>query len=132
MKNGCFETYHVLYQPSFGRDDAHSESGSDVLSEVLKLPEPKTSSRRKRKGINSLAVDITDSGFLNDLKKKEEEKKAKEVEKQAKKEERERKRVEREKKKAEREAERAKKKTERAKKKAEREQERIQKQKIRA
>ena len=91
-----------------------SESGSDVLSEVLKLPEPKPSSRRRRKGINSMAVHITDSGFLNDLKEKDEEKKAKETEKQAKKEERERKRVEREKNKAER-----------AKKKAERERERM-------
>ena len=63
-----------------------SESGSDVLSEVLKLPEPKPSSRRRRKGINSMAVHITDSGFLDDLRKKEEEKKEKEVEKQEKKE----------------------------------------------
>ena len=63
-----------------------SESGSDVLSEVLKLPEPKPSSRRRRKGINSTAVHITDSGFLDDLKKKEKEKTEKEVEKQEKKE----------------------------------------------
>ena len=57
------------------------------MSKVLKLPEPKPSSRRRRKGINSMAVHITDSGFLNDLKEKDEEKKAKEAEKQAKKEE---------------------------------------------
>ena len=71
-----------------------------------------------------MAVHITDSDFLDDLKKNEEEKKAKEAENQAKKEERDRKRVECEKKKAERE----KKKAEREKKKADRERDRDQKQ----
>ena len=83
-----------------GFKHADAESSSDILSEVLKFPEPKPSIR-KRRGINSKAIHLTDGDFLNELKDKEEEKKTKEAEKQSKKEEREKRRVEREKRKAE-------------------------------
>lgn len=76
---------------------ADTESSSDVLSEVLKLPEPKPS-KKKRQGINCKAIHITDNDFLSELKDKENERSRK----KSKKEERERRKVEREKKKAER------------------------------
>jgi hypothetical protein len=62
-----------------------SSSVSPILQEMLVLPQPKNSTGRKKKALNSKAVCITDSEVLDELKAKEEEK----MEKQKKKSERE-------------------------------------------
>lgn len=75
-----------------------SETASDVLSEVLKLPEPKNPRRRRKVGFNTgKAVTISNDSFLQELKDKEEEKKAKEEEKAAKKIERQKRKEEKQK-----------------------------------
>ena len=70
---------------------------SDILSEVLVLPEPRKAGRR-RGGVNSKAVCVTELEFIEDIKSKEEKKKADEELKFEKKKERESKKAEREKK----------------------------------
>ena len=67
---------------------------SDILSEVLVLPEPRKAGRR---GVNSKAVCVTELEFIGDIKSKEEKKKADEELKFERKKERESKRAEREK-----------------------------------
>ena len=64
-----------------------SSTASDVVSEVLKLPEPQLPKRKRKPGFNTgKAVTITDTSFITELRDKEEEKKAKEIEKQRRKE----------------------------------------------
>ena len=60
---------------------------SDVLSEILVLPKPKTASsrRQRRKGLNSKAVCITEDEVLQKLKAEKEEKIENEKKKAAKK-----------------------------------------------
>ena len=71
------------------------DSSSDALSEVLSLPEPTASTRRKtRPGLNSKAVTLTDDEVLSSITTKEANKMLKEAEKQAKKIQREQKRKE--------------------------------------
>ena len=70
---------------------------SDTLSEVLVLPEPRKAGRRRR-GVNSKAVCVTELEFIEDIKSKEEKKKADEELKFERKKERESKKAEREKK----------------------------------
>ena len=77
-----------------------SDTASDVLSEVLKLPEPAPPKRKRKPGFNTgKAVTITDTSFLTELEEKEEEKKAKEEEKRAKEVEKQRRKEEQERKK---------------------------------
>ena len=85
---------------SGSRSVQSSGTSSDVLSEVLKLPEPQPPKRKRKAGFNTgKAVSITNDSFVSDLKDKEEEKKAREEEKKAKQIEKQRKKEEREKKK---------------------------------
>ena len=68
----------------------HSSSStpSDVLSDILKLPEPQLPKRKRKPGFNTgKAVAITDNSFVIELK-------GKEIEKQRRKEEQEKKRKE--------------------------------------
>ena len=86
---------------SGSRSVQSSGTSSDVLSEVLKLPEPQPPKRKRKAGFNTgKAVSITNDSFVSDLKDKEEEKKAREEEKKAKQIEKQRKKEEREKKRA--------------------------------
>ena len=72
-----------------------SASSSDVLSEVLKLPQPKPSKKRKP-GINSKAIRLTDTDVVKRLEAEAEEKLHKQQKENAKRIERERKKMERE------------------------------------
>ncbi|ORU94422.1 MAG: hypothetical protein A6F71_09270 [Cycloclasticus sp. symbiont of Poecilosclerida sp. M] len=101
-----------------------SSNESSVLSDILKYPEAKVSSKAKRKpAVNSGAVCLSDSPVVRLLKDKEEEKKEAMEEKARKKEERERKKEERERNKVLKEKEKEKKKEERDRKRLLREQE---------
>jgi len=105
---------------SGSRSVQSSGTSSDVLSEVLKLPEPQPPKRKRKAGFNTgKAVSITNDSFVSDLKDKEEEKKAREEEKKAKQIEKQRKKEEREKKKRAR-AEKKKEQEENKKRKADR------------
>ena len=55
--------------------------GSDPLSEILKLPDPKPPKRTRQIGFNNKAVSLTDDEFLEELKIKTEKKKQKETKK---------------------------------------------------
>ena len=86
-----------------GSDDkstSHSSSptacSSDVLSEVLSLPRPKSPKRKRRAAVNSKAVCITDTEILEEMKIKEAKKLEAEQEMGMRKLEREKKRQERE------------------------------------
>ena len=71
-----------------------SSNESSLLSDILKYPESKTSSKAKRKpAINTNAVCLSDSPVVRHLKEEEEEKREAEKEKLRKKEERERKKL---------------------------------------
>lgn len=97
----CSKITHVSDHKT-NKASTQTDSNSDVLSEVLSLPQPKLNpSKRKRQGVNSKAVHITDADFLTELMDKDEAKKIQEAEKKVKKEEREKRRAEREKKQVE-------------------------------
>ena len=70
-----------------------SSDVSDALNQILMLPEPRPSKKRKP-ALTSRAVTITDCEILDGMKAREEEKAKKEVEKQARKVEREQKKKE--------------------------------------
>ena len=72
-----------------------SSCSSDILSELLVLPEAKIARKRKG-GLNAKAICITESHVLEEMKTKEDEKKINEQLKAERKIERERKRLERE------------------------------------
>ena len=73
-----------------GAPSTHSSSGSsDILREMLVLPQPKERSRKRKKALNSKAVCITDLEILEELKSQEATKLAEEQEKERKKLERE-------------------------------------------
>ena len=98
-----------------GKSTSSKASASDVLSEILVLPQPKAPSKRKKKAINSMkAVCITDEEVLGEMKA---EKAAKSEEQKLEKE----KQLERERKKIEREAKKKKEKLEKDERKNERE-----------
>ena len=60
-----------------------SMSASDALGDILKLPQPKVTKKKRKAGLNSKAVCITDDNILQELvevkKKKEQKKPKKEV-----------------------------------------------------
>ena len=86
---------------------ASGDVGLDVLSEVLKLPEPAAQSKRKRRpALNSKATALTDDAVLAAIKEKEAEKIQKEADKEARKKEREQRKKEREEAKEQRKRER--------------------------
>ena len=74
------------------------ESTSSSLSDILALPKPITSKKKRNPAVNSKASCITDVEILETLKHKKEQKEAKEEEKRMKRLDIERKRKEREKK----------------------------------
>ena len=76
----------------------HCESTSSSLSDILALPEPISSKKKRNPAVNAKASCITDIEVLETLKHKKEQKEAKEEEKRMKRLEREKKRKEREKK----------------------------------
>lgn len=77
-------------------DGGLSGANSDALSEVLSLPEPTTPTRKKRKpGLNSKAIALTDDETLSSMKEKEVEKAKVEADKLARKIEHEQKKKER-------------------------------------
>ena len=57
-----------------------SVSTSDVLGDLLALPQPKITKRKRKPGFNQKAVCITDDKVLQDLEEKKEEKKQKKEE----------------------------------------------------
>ena len=69
-----------------------SSTSLDVLHEMLVLPQPKQTSRKRRKALNSKAICITDSEVLDELKVQEAAKFEEELKKERKKLEREEKR----------------------------------------
>ena len=76
-----------------------SVSSSDVLSEVLLLPPPKPSKKKRKPGVNTKAVCLTDADVVKTLEAEAEEKLLKEQEQNTRRIERERKKKEREQKK---------------------------------
>ena len=52
-----------------------SVSTSDVLGDLLALPQPKITKKKRKPGFNQKAVCITDDKVLQDLEEKKEEKK---------------------------------------------------------
>ena len=60
-------------------------TSSDVLSDLLSLPLPQRSSKKKKASVNSKAVCITDEKILEELKSKEKEKAEAEAKKERKK-----------------------------------------------
>ena len=101
-------------RPESVSEPESSSDVSDALSQILMLPEPRPSKKRKP-ALTSRAVTITDCEILDGMKAREEEKAKKEAEKQAQK-------VEREQKKKERAADKAKKDAEKQARKVEWEQ----------
>ena len=101
-------------RPESVSEPESSSDVSDALSQILMLPEPRPSKKRKP-ALTSRAVTITDCEVLDGMKAREEEKAKKEAEKQARK-------VEREQKKKERAADKAKKDAEKQARKVEWEQ----------
>jgi len=73
-------------------ETSSSSSTSDILREMLVLPQPKQATKKRRKGLNSTAICITDSEVLDELN-------AQETAKFEEKEEKERKKLERQEKK---------------------------------
>ena len=104
-----YEAWVLLNHPASCKSDvsssAYQESlpssagkSSDVLSDILSLPQPEQRSlNRKKAGINSKAVCITDDEIFEGLKAKEKEKAEAEEKKIEKRIERERKKAERDK-----------------------------------
>ena len=80
-------------------------SPSDILSEILVLPNPKSAAQKKskRKGLNTKAVCVTDDEVFDEMKKEKQRKKEEEQQKLEKQAERTRKKLEREKMKKEKE-----------------------------
>ena len=79
------------------------DSSSDALSEVLSLPEPTARTRRKRRpGLNSKAITLTDDEVLSAIRTKETEKEKRKIKRELKKEERKKENIERKKKRQER------------------------------
>ena len=68
-----------------------SVSTSDVLSDILRIPQPKTTKKKRKPGFNSRAVCITDDDVLKKLEQEKEEKEKKKEEMIAKRIEREKK-----------------------------------------
>lgn len=96
-----------------------SVSSSDVLSEVLLLPQPKPSKKKRKPGVNTKAVCLTDADVVKTLEAEAEEKLLKEQEQNTRRIERERKKKEREQKKLEAERKKKEKKCMREAKKQE-------------
>jgi len=94
-------------------------SSSDVLSEVLLLPQPKPSKKKRKPGVNTKAVCLTDADVVKTLEAEAEKKLLKEQEQNTRRIERERKKKEREQKKLEAERKKKEKKCMREAKKQE-------------
>ena len=98
-----------------------TSNSSDVLSEVLVFPKPKKKTESKRRGgLNTKTICITDDDVLGELKAKKQEKEEEEKQKLEKQEERKKKRFEKEKMKKEKEEQRKEKRLEKEKQKKER------------
>ena len=129
--------FPLRHQHLISEELSETSQQSDVLSNILVLPEPKLwSGKRSKHALNQKAVCITEGDVLSEMKKREEDKLAEEAAKaqrkvdrelkqQQKKTVNEEKKKEREQKRLEREIEKEKKKMEMEQKKMEREKKKI-------
>ena len=69
-----------------------SVSTSDIIGDLLTLPQPKITKKKRKQGFNEKAICITDDSVLKELEEKKEEKERKKEEMIAKRIEREKKR----------------------------------------
>ena len=99
-----------------------SSKSVDVLGEMLVLPQPKPSTRKRKKALNRKTICITDTEVLEEMKAREAEKLEEQIMKEAKKLEREAKKLEREEKIKNKAMEKERKKNEKDRKKIEKEQ----------
>jgi len=100
-----------------------SSCSSDILSEVLVLPNPQAPKRKRKTAVNCKAVCITDSGVLEELKEKDRKKIEENEMKDVKKREKEEKKREREEKRSLKQKEKEERKRARDKKRKQKEEE---------